>query len=324
MSRELYIDNYRIEEPLINILYRIRDILGGSKLSHIEEKADELIVTCPNDDHDGGQEKHPDNHINLKDDGSVPYGVFNCFACQAKGSFVHFVALCFSKSNEYAKKWLIKNYGVKTGEAISLGEPIKLPSAKKSAYLDDSFLDKLEPWHPYLGQRHIDRSICERMKIKYDPERKQIVFPVYDAKDRLLAAPRRSVESKFFVLDKDVGKPLYCFNLIQKNDVKAAVWCEGPFDCLSFWCHGIPAVASLGAPAEEQIEQINRSGVTLLYLACDNDPAGRAFNKAIRKKLDKRILTAEITYPLGRKDANELSEEQWSALMKTYKLKKVF
>lgn len=324
MTRILYIDNYHIEEPLINILYRIRDILSNGKLACIEEKSDELVVTCPNDDHDGGQEKHPDNHINLKDDGSVPYGVFNCFACQAKGTFVHFVALCFGSSNEYAKKWLIKNYGVKDREAISLGESIKLNRKSKVKYLDDSFLNDLQPWHPYLAQRHIDRSLCERLKVKYDPSKKQIVFPVYDLHGRLLAAPRRSIDSKFFVLDKDIEKPLYCFNLIQKNDVKAAVWCEGPFDCLSFWCHGIPAVASLGSPAEEQIAQLNRSGVTKLYLACDGDSAGRAFNKAIKKRLAKRILTTEISYPLGCKDANDMSEEQWRELIEKYKLKKAF
>ena len=90
------VDNYIIEEPLINILYHIRDILNNGKLKDIEEKADEIICTCPNDEHDGGQENNPDCHIVLKDDGSVPYGTHNCFACNSSGSFVHFVALCLA------------------------------------------------------------------------------------------------------------------------------------------------------------------------------------------------------------------------------------
>lgn len=324
MTRILYVDNYRIEEPLVNILYHIRDILNNGKLSSIEEKPDEILVTCPNDDHEGGQEKHPDNHINLKDDGSVPYGIFNCFACQAKGSFVHFVALCFSSSDSYAKSWLIKNYGIPTEGRINLGEPIKLRKQTKKRYLNDTFLDKLQPWHPYLQQRRLDRSVCERFKVKYDPEEKQIVFPIYDVKGNLLMTARRSVQSKIFYMDKDMEKPLYGFNLVQKNDIKAVCWCEGPIDCLSFWSHGIPAIASLGSPTEEQIKQLNRSGVTKLYLACDNDMAGRAFNAFLKKKLSKRILTQEIDYPKSCKDANDLSEDQWQILMEKYDLKRVF
>lgn len=324
MARILYVDNYRIEEPLINILYHIRDVLNKGKLISIEEKPDEILVTCPNDDHEGGQEKHPDNHINLKDDGSVPYGIFNCFACQAKGSFVHFVALCFSSSDSYAKSWLIKNYGIPMEGRISLGEPIKLRKQAKKRYLNDSFLESLQSWHPYLQQRRLDRSVCEKFKVKYDPEEKQIVFPIYDVKGNLLMTARRSVQSKIFYMDKDMEKPLYGFNLVQKNDIKAVCWCEGPIDCLSFWSHGIPAVASLGSPTEEQIEQLNRSGVMKLYLACDNDMAGRAFNAFLKKKLSKRILTQEIDYPKSCKDANDLSEEQWHNLMEKYGLKRVF
>lgn len=324
MSRILYIDNYYIEEPLVNILYHIRDLLGNGKLEHIEEKRDEILVTCPNDEHEGGQEKHPDNHINLKDDAGVPYGIFNCFACNAKGSFVHFVGLCFSQSDTYAKNWLIKNYGILAEERISLGEPIRLKKAVSKSYLDDSFLKDLQPWHPYLQQRHLDREICEKFNVKYDPENKQIVFPIYDAKGRLLMAPRRSIQTKFFVLDKDKEKPLYGYNVVQKNNLKAVCWCEGPIDCLSFWSHGIPAVASLGSPTEEQIEQINKSGITVLYLACDNDTAGRAFNAFIKKKLNPRILTQEIDYPKSCKDANDLSNEQWLDLIKKYNLKRVF
>lgn len=324
MSRILYIDNYYIEEPLVNILYHVRDILNNGKLNHIEEKADEILVTCPNDEHDGGQEKNPDNHINLNDSNGVPYGIFNCFACPAKGSFVHFIALCFSKPDSYAKKWLIKNYGILAEERISLGEPIKLQKQETKKYLDDSFLDKLQPWHPYLQQRHLDRTICEKFKVKYDPVEKQIVFPVYDAKGRLLMAPRRSIQTKFFVLNKDVEKPLYCFGTIQKNNINTVCWCEGPIDCLSFWSHGIPAIASLGSPTIEQIKQVNKSGITVLYLACDNDSAGRAFNAFIKRNLDKRILVQELTYPLSCKDSNDMSEDQWQDFIKKYKLKKVF
>ena len=124
--------------------------------------------------------------------------------------------------------------------------------------MDDKFLDKLQPWHPYLAERKLDRQICEKFHVKYDPETRQIVFPIYDTKGNLLMVPRRNIDTKFFVLGKDIEKPLYGFNIIQKNNLNTVVWCEGPFDCLSFWSHGIPAICSFGSPSEDQIKQVNK------------------------------------------------------------------
>lgn len=319
-----HIDNYIIEEDPVNILYHIRDILNNGKLRDIIIKKDELVVTCPNDEHDLGQESNPDCHINLKDDGDIPYLCTNCFACGSSGNFIKFVAQCFSSTYSYAKDWLIKNYGIMAYAKASIGEKINLNKNKKKVYSDASALEKLQDWHPYLAERHLDRAICEKFKVKYDPVHRQIVFPVFDVKGNLLMAPRRNIDNKFFILGKDQEKPLYGFNVIQKNNVKYCLWVEGPIDMLSCWSHGIPAVASLGAPSEEQIEQINSSCVTTLYLACDNDSAGRTFNLEIKKRLSSRIIVYEIDYPAGKKDPNDLTEDDWENLIKKYQLSKVF
>ena len=321
----LQVDNYVIETPLIDIIRHLRPMLGNSKLRDIIEKSDEIQITCPNDEHEGGCEKHPDNHINLKDDGSVPYGMFHCFACGISGDFVKFVALCMSSSYSEAKSWLIRNYGRLAYAKASLGESIKFGQPKsKASHKDASFLDDLQDWHPYLAQRRLDRGICERFKVKYDPEAEQIVFPVFDADGELLMAPRRSVNGKFFILDKDGERPLYGMNVIQKNGVRSCLWVEGPIDMLSCWSHGIPAIASLGAPTEKQIAQVNRSCLMEVWRACDNDEAGRKFNAELKKKLDPRLLSPEIDWPVGKKDANDLSDDDWCRLIEKYGLKRAF
>ncbi len=321
--KALQVDNYIIETPLIDILYHLRDMLNNGKLKDIIDKGDELQVTCPNDEHDGGCEQHPDNHINLKDDGGVPYGVFNCFACGTHGDFVKFVALCMSASYGEAKSWLIKAYGKLSYPKMSLGESIKFyKPIEKKRHLNPAMLDELQTWHPYLAERHLDRQICEKFKVRYDPATQQIVFPIFDEKGNLLMAPRRSVTSKSFMMDKDAEKPLYGLNVIQKNDIKSCLWVEGPIDMLSCWSHGIPAIASLGSPSEGQIQQVNRSCLTEIVLACDNDPAGQAFNDELSKKLSMRILRKPLFWPPGKKDANDLSDDDWDDLIKKYQLKK--
>lgn len=320
----LYIDNYAIEEPAINILYHIRDILNNGKLKDIQEKADELVITCPNDEHDSGQENHPDCHINLKTDGEVPYLCFNCFACQASGNFIKLVALCFSSTYSYAKDWLIKHYGILAYAKVSIGDPIKPITVTKKKYLDDKFLSEMQDWCPYLASRHLDRNICEKFHVKYDNKNRQIVFPVYDVQGNLLMAPRRSIDTKFFVLGADIEKPLYGLNVIKKNNVKTCLWVEGPIDMLSCWSHGVPAIASLGAPSDDQINQINKSCITTLYLACDNDKAGQAFNEEIRSKLDPRIIVYRVDWGISKKDANDLNNEEWENIIKKYNLPKIF
>lgn len=323
--KALQVDNYVIETPLIEILYMLKDTLGNGKLRDIIEKGDELQVTCPNDEHDGGCERHPDNHISLKEDGSVPYGVFNCFACGAHGDFVKFVSLCIGSSYGEAKNWLIKNYGRLSYPKMTLGEGIKFNKpAKRKRFLDSATIEGLQTWHPYLAERHLDRQICEKFKVRYDPATQQIVFPIFDAKGNLLMAPRRSVNSKTFLMDKDVEKPLYGLNVIQKNGIRSCLWVEGPIDMLSCWSHGIPAIASLGSPSEEQIQQVNQSCLTEIALACDSDAAGQAFNAALDKRLSMRILRKRIDWPLGKKDANDLTDDDWEALIKKYDLKKAF
>lgn len=321
----LLVDNYYIEEPIINIIYHIKDLLNNGKLRDIIDKGDELVVTCPNDEHGGGQEHTPDHHINLDDTGNVSYGITNCFACGSSGSFVHFVALCFSSSIDYAKKWLIKNYGKLSHEKLFIGDKIKLSkSEKQTKYLDKSILEGLQDWTPYLGKRGLDRTICNNFHVKYDNVNRQVVFPVYDLAGNLLMAPRRSIDTKFFMLGEDIAKPIYGLNVIQKNNVKSCLVVEGPIDMLACFSHGVPAIALFGSPATTQIEQINKSCITFLYLACDNDAAGRKFNQEIKRQLDKRILVYEVSWPSSCKDAADLTEEQWDEVIKTQHLPKLF
>ena len=314
--RQLIIDNYVINKPIEEILTLLKLSLTNGKLKDIENKGDNILVTCPH--HDGGHEKTPACNIYVGNDTKLPYGYFNCFVCGEKGSFLKFVAECFDAPESYAKAWLLENFG---GELIAknlfMGEPIVLNRNKGiKKHLDESILDQYQTWNPYLAKRKLSREICELFKVRYDPKYRQVIFPAYDMKGNLVMLAKRSIDVKAFYLDKDIEKPVYCLDYVMKNNIKTVLITEGPFDCLTGWEYGFPTIATFGKISDYQIEQINKSCINIIYAAFDNDAAGRSFLETLKRKLTKRIIVIETKFPVGRKDVNDLSKEELQEIIK--------
>ena len=314
--RQLIIDNYVINKPIEEILTLLKLSLTNGKLKDIENKGDDILVTCPH--HDGGHEKTPACNIYIGNDTKLPYGYFNCFVCGEKGSFLKFVAECFDAPESYAKAWLLKNFG---GELIAknlfMGEPIVLNRNKGiKKHLDESILDQYQTWNPYLAKRKLSREICELFKVRYDPKYRQVIFPAYDMNGNLVMLAKRSIDVKSFYLDKDVEKPVYCLDYVMKNNIKTVLITEGPFDCLTGWEYGFPTIATFGKISDYQIEQINKSCINIIYAAFDNDAAGRSFLETLKRKLTERIIIIETKFPAWRKDLNDLTKEELQEIIK--------
>ena len=314
--RQLIIDNYVINKPIEEILTLLKLSLTNGKLKDIENKGDDILVTCPH--HDGGHEKTAACNIYIGNDTKLPYGYFNCFVCGEKGSFLKFVAECFDAPESYAKAWLLKNFG---GELIAknlfMGEPIVLNRNKGiKKHLDESILDQYQTWNPYLAKRKLSREICELFKVRYDPKYRQVIFPAYDMNGNLVMLAKRSIDVKSFYLDKDVEKPVYCLDYVMKNNIKTVLITEGPFDCLTGWEYGFPTIATFGKISDYQIEQINKSCINIIYAAFDNDAAGRSFLETLKRKLTKRIIVIETKFPANKKDVNDLSKEELQEIIK--------
>ena len=314
--RQLIIDNYIINKPIEEILTLLKLSLTNGKLKDIENKGDDILVTCPH--HDGGHEKTAACNIYIGNDTKLPYGYFNCFVCGEKGSFLKFVAECFDAPESYAKAWLLKNFG---GELVAknlfMGEPIVLNRNKGiKKHLDESILDQYQTWNPYLAKRKLSREICELFKVRYDPKYRQVIFPAYDMNGNLVMLAKRSIDVKSFYLDKDVEKPVYCLDYVMKNNIKTVLITEGPFDCLTGWEYGFPTIATFGKISDYQIEQINKSCINIIYAAFDNDAAGRSFLETLKRKLTKRIIIIETKFPAWRKDLNDLTKEELQEIIK--------
>ena len=316
--RNLIIDDYIIDTPIIEIINRLKFTINNGKLRDVRLNNDNIVVTCPF--HKGGHENKPAGNIYIGDDSNIPFGFFRCLACGKESLFEGFVAECLESSESFAKKWLINTFnGQLASQKIKLSDAIKLPvkGLKSTHRIDPSILDTYQSWCPYLATRGLTRNICEQFDIKYDPENRQIVFPCYDIKNNLVMLAKRSIDSKVFYLDKEVEKPVYGLNYILNNNEHKAIITEGPFDMLKGNQFGIPTIATLGTPSDVQISQINNSCITVLYTMFDNDEAGREFTKKLKKQLAKRILLVEIPIPAGHKDLGELTyEEFWNVFNK--------
>lgn len=316
--RVLRVDNYIIETPLYEIVNQLRMVLTNGKLREIKSWSngdDNIVVTCPNRHHKGGREHSAAMNIYVGENSNIPYGFCKCWACDFQCSFVGFVAECFECSEDFAKHWLIDKFGVLSAAAVTLCEDIVIKRKRSTAKLPANCLDYLQSWHPYLAERKLSREVCELFKVKYDPATSQIVFPCFDTAGNVLMAPRRSIVYKNFYLDKEQDKPVYCLDYIIKNNITTAMICEGPFDVLTCYTYGYPAIGTFGNPSPEQIEAINKSPIKVLYLAMDNDSAGRRMANTIRAGLDPRIIIKEVKWPNWAKDPNELSFEEFQKVM---------
>lgn len=316
--RILRVDNYIITTSLYEIVLQLRMALTNGKLREIKswhEGDDNIVVTCPNRHHKGGREHSAAMNIYVGEDSKIPYGFCKCWACDFQCNFVRFVAECFECSEDFAKKWLIDKFGVFSEAKTITDDDIVIKKKKTPTRLPGNYLDTLQNWHPYLAERKLSRDICELFKVKYDPVTSQIVFPCFDVNGNIIMTPRRSIVYKNFYLDSDQEKPVYCLDYIIKNNITTAMICEGPFDVLTCYTYGYPAIGTFGNPSPEQIAAINKSPIRVLYIAMDNDAAGRRMANIIKAGLDPRIIVKEVNWLPHKKDPNEHTFEEFNQVM---------
>ena len=310
----LKVRNTKVSTSIINIIKDIKSNLINGKLSTIKPSGRNIRVSCVNPEHKGGHESRASADVYIGDSTErVKYGTYSCFTCQLSCSFVHFVAMSFEKSDAWAEKWLIDNYSDGVIEEALLNLPeISLKDKNQKIYLNESILNNFESFHPYMIKRKLSKRIIELFKIKYDPDTKCLVFPVYDENNNLVMLTRRGVEGKLFIIDKDKEKPLYLYNYIKENNFDRAIITEGQIDALTAYVYGFPAIATMGALSEHQIDIINKSNIRVLYLFFDNDYWGKRFKDNLITRVRKDILLIDVDIgKTKKKDINELSENEF-------------
>ena len=310
--REIYVDNYTINGSVLDILKKVQSELINGKLSVIEQKSDQIMVTCPV--HKDGRESKPSCFIYVGD-GNIPVGTFHCFTCDTSGDLVKFISLCFDKSYTWAKEWLISNFGETYSESELDLEDIKLDNKVEEPKFDMSVFDKFESYHPYRTKRKLTDEVIKEFEVKYDPDSKSIVFPVRNSKGEMSFLTKRSVEGRKFYIDKGADKSeVYLLYNILRNNLDDVYICESQINALTLEGYGYNAVAMIGSGCtDDQIDRLNNTNVRHFILALDNDPAGIKGNKKLCYKLSKDKFVDVVLFKDNR-DINDLTREEFDSL----------
>lgn len=274
-----------------------------------------LLVTCPNMDHKGGQESHPSCQIyNDPDDDSVEYGFVHCFTCGYKVPLYKMVADCFDVSEEWGKKWLVQNFSDLLIERKQLLPEISFDK-KPIKYIDESILKNYEYFHPYMKQRKLTDEIIKKYKIGFDPKTSCLTFPVWDERGRLVMVTKRSVLNKSFYIPDDVEKPVYLLNFLQKSEhkVNQIYVAESQINTLTLLSWGYDAVGLFGTGGKHQYEILKKSGFRNFVLCLDGDDAGMKGTERFIKNMPEDTLISVKRIPWG-KDVNDLTKEEFENL----------
>ena len=310
----LIISNRIIDTPISVILNQVKKELTNGKLRDIgEEVRNNIGVTCPN--HKGGYEHKPSCYIFTKiDDNNIEYGKAHCFTCGWSASLPDFISKCFDEPKGFGEEWLLERFGSSyNSNTICLPRICLHKQPKSGKYLKEEDLQEYAYYHPYMWKRKLTKEVVDKFKIGYDPIRKAITFPVWDEKNNLVMVTSRSVNSKYFHIPKDIEKPVYLLNYVEKENISKVYVVESQINCLTLWSWGYPAIALFGTGSENQYAILNKSPIRNYILCFDGDSAGEKGIKRFLKNIRSDVFVSVKHIPLG-KDVNDLDKSFFDTL----------
>ena len=300
----LVIENKIIDEPIPDILKQLKSELHNGLLKDIGKvKNGNVRITCPF--HKDGHESNPSCDIFCGESDKTEYGTYKCFTCGETGPLYRLIGYCFGKDDNFGKEWLLDHYGYKIVSRELYLPEISVESGQENI-LDESILDKFQSWHPYMEKRKLSKQICNKFKIKYDPQTKCIIFPVRDEYGQLVFLTRRSVLDKTFIIPEDVDKPIYLLDEVKKNHIDEVIICESQINALYCWSMGYVGVGLFGTGSKKQYQILNKSNIRHYFLAFDGDEPGRKGIKRFINNIRKDVFIDVICLPQG-KDVNDLT-----------------
>jgi DNA primase len=241
---------------------------------------------------------------------SLAKNIFHCFACQAGGDVLDFVAAM--------ERCSIHQAALRLGQWFSVPAPDQSPpSSRREEPVREKersnpplrfALRGVDHSHRYLVERGIDRATAVEFGVGLYAGpgllSGRIVIPISNARGQRVAYAGRALDDSLpkYKLPPGFGKALELFNLHRAaaTGSKTVIVVEGYFDCLRVHQAGLPwVVALMGSSLSVQQERalLERFGRVVLLL--DGDEAGRAASRAIAARLAARCLIRVVQLPEG-------------------------
>lgn len=303
------VGNKIISTSVENILLQIRKETGGKYFNDIIKNGNQLKITCPV--HKSGKENHPSCFI-TDDNTSDINGVWHCFTCGSSGNILDLISYCFDFDIISASEWLVERFGDTFLIQDEILQEIVLDKPKKQ-FLDESILNEFNRIHPYMFQRGLTEDVIKKFKVGCTSDNKFLTFPCWDEHGNLVGIFKRSTTGKYFIIPKNIDKPIYLLNYIIKENITTVYVCESQINSLYLWSFGYPSIALFGTGNKEQYEILKRSGIRHYILCFDGDPAGDSGIKRFINNMPTDIIISVKNIPRN-KDVNDLTKEEFDNL----------
>jgi DNA primase len=240
--------------------------------------------------------------------------IFQCFACQAHGNVLDFVAAIERCSIREAALRLQQCFGVRAAglrlyPATASRPKGQLVRKEEGSNLPLRFaLTGVERNHPYLVQRGIHPATAAEFGVGFYPGpglmSGRIVIPIRNLHGQLVAYAGRALDERppKYKLPPGFRKALEMFNLHRAVAAvgNTVIVVEGYFDCMRVHQAGFPcAVALMGSSLSAAQESGLLHHFARVVLMLDGDVAGRAASEVIVTRLSSRNSVQVVRVPDG-------------------------
>jgi DNA primase len=281
-------------------------VLRHYQVPGLRRRRDQLAGPCPI--HRGTREDSFRAHLGKN--------AFHCFACQASGNVLDFVAAMERCSIRDAALRLQQWFGAPLSGIGSAAHPQPWPRREGELVREKEpcntllrfVLRGVDTGHPYLEQRGITRATAVEFGVGFygGPGllSRRIVIPIQNQSGRIVAYAGRALDGgpPKYKLPAGFRKGLELFNSHRAIAFhsRTVILVEGYFDCMRVHQAGFPGVVALmGSSLSIEQEGLLTAHFERLMLMLDGDTAGRAASRAIAARMSGRCSVSSVQIPEG-------------------------
>ena len=274
-------------------------VLRHYQVPGLRKRGHQLVGRCP-------------IHRGQRDDSfraSLSKNAFHCFACQAGGNVLNFVAAMEKCSIRQAALRLQRWFSVGApgeGRSVRNGELVREKEGRNPPL--PFVLTGVDHSHPYLVERGIDPATAVEFGVGFYAGpgllSRRVVIPIANARGQTVAYAGRALDDSLpkYKLPAGFRKAWELFNLHRAaaTGSQTVIVVEGYFDCLRVHRAGLPGVVALmGSSLSAEQENALLAAFDRVVLLLDGDAAGRAASRAIAARLSRRCWVDEAQVPEG-------------------------
>ena len=286
------------------------NILAHYDIAHARLRG-QVSVLCPFHD-----DRHPSLSVNME------RKVFHCFACQAKGDILDFVAMIEKVSLPDAARIVAQCCGIpQDGQLPTHRRPPKTAEDRNQAPQSRSREARqhdgkaslccstaLDPTHRYLLDRGLTPELIEVFGLGFCSQgrlRGRVCIPIHSPDGAKICAysgrwANDSIPNGIprYLMPRGFKKSELLFNYHRVVRAQHLVIVEGYWSVIRLHAQKVPAVALMGISLSDiQMELLGQSGARRLTLLLDADRAGRKATVNLLPRLSSLFFVHTPTLP---------------------------